>query len=192
MNKAEKHIIEIALEKVKNEDATEEQKIIVQLYNANSLRESLDCIYNTIKPLNTKDKTIKKTFENFECAIQRTYNTLYEHCGYSDQYTVANIIEYVQDFLVEKIDNSLKNNPSKKFILLTSREEMDENKWYSLREIVDIINSNNIDYNGLINKHNIALLMDECVEEEYFIEEERKTRGTRYFMKTNKEYMDLN
>ena len=120
MNKAEKHIIEIALEKVKNEEATEEQKIIVQLYNANSLRESLDCVYNTIKPLNTRDKTIKETFENFEYAIQRTYNTLYEYCGYSYQYTVANIIEYIQDFLVEKIDNSLKNNPSKKFMLLTS------------------------------------------------------------------------
>lgn len=192
MNHSEKHIIDLAIDKVQNGTATEEQKILVELYNANTLRKSMNSFYNHITPLNTKSKTIKDAFESFENSILCMYNTLYEHCGCSYMYTIANISEYVEDFLREKIDNTHNPKPSKKFILLEAREYMEDDRWYSLSEIKTIIDDINTDYDVIFKRFQMLLLITDCVQEGYFTEKTRtKNTGPRYFKKTNKEYLDF-
>lgn len=103
MNNSEKHIIENAIQNVSEDRATEEQKILTELYNAYSLRKSLNSVYEKITPINTKEKDIIEIFQNFEDSVKTLYDLLYDYCGSSQIYTIDNIIEYTQDLLAEKI-----------------------------------------------------------------------------------------
>lgn len=195
MNKSEKHIIENAIQKVSEGTATEEQKILVELYNAYSLKESLSSVYNKITPIDTKNNGIKEVLENFENSIKSVFNILYDYCGSSYSYTVDNIIEYALDVLTEKVRKPCsfqKERLRKLFKIITCRQYMNEGTWYTLGDIIDIIRTHD-ENDEIIKRQNLRLLIADCVDLGYFIEKDRScnygVNGTLYFMKTNKKFI---
>lgn len=195
MNNSEKHIIENAVQKVSDGTATEEQKILAELYNAYSLRESLTSVYNKINPVDVENNDIKETFETFENSIKSTFDVLYDYCGSSYSYTVDNIMEYVSDVLTEKVRKPYEPKKEKLrnlFKIITCRQYMSDETWYTLSDIIDIIRTHDED-DETIKRQNLRLLITDCIDRGYFIEKDREHNhgigGTRYFMKTNKEFI---
>lgn len=195
MNNSEKHIIENAIQNVSEDRATEEQKILTELYYAYSLRKSLNNVYEKITPINTKEKDIIKIFQNFEDTVKTLYDLLYDYCGSSQTYTIDNIIEYTQDLLSEKIKiekSRNKNMIRKLFKVVTCRKYMEKDKWYNISDIIEIIKNNDAD-GFQFYRQNLALIMTDLVERGYFTEKSRKvfagSSGMRYFMKTDKKFI---
>lgn len=195
MNNSEKHIIENAIQNVSKGNATEEQEMLTELYNAYSLRKSLNSVYEKITPINTKEKDIIKIFQNFEDSIKTLYDLLYDYCGSSKSYTIDNIIEYTQDLLTEKIKIERSQNKDiirKLFKIVTCRKYMEKDKWYNISDIIEIIKNNDAD-GYQFYRQNLALIMSDLVDRGYFIEKSREiftgSSGMRYFMKTDKEFI---
>lgn len=187
---SEKNIIDKAMMHMKTNTATNEEKLLVKLYKNSRLEKSLDKIYDEIQPLNVKDTNIKNAFIDLENAFRKTFNTIYHNCGNCSEYAIDILIEYLEDVLIGKCSDK-KENPSKTFILLdVIRDEMEKDKWYSINDMIDIIKNEYSQYDNILNKNSLNLLINMCVQEGYF-EVMEDSKKPRYFKKTEKKYLDF-
>ena len=192
MNELENGIINAAKNAVETKTASELQKVIAKMYDMLLLQESIDKVYNKIKPINIDEIGIEEIFQNYENSLKKLFDTLYDYCGSSYIYTCDTIIDYTECFLMDKIKlNNKYLSLRRLFILITCRKYMEEDKWYSINDIIDLI-YNADEYDIAIPKQNINLLMKDCVEKGYFVEKDREckmgTVGRLYFKKTDKKF----
>lgn len=193
MIQSEQGIIDRAKEHILSGTATEEDKLIVKLLNIGNFTTSVDRIFGNIQPLDIQDKNIKQSFIDLENAFVNTYNTIYKSCGNCPAYTFDNIIQYLSDVYIEKIEEK-NTRPSRTFVLLELiRKEMESDKWYTIEEMWNIIDYQK--YKEILKLGGMGLLLNACVQEGYF-EEKRELSKIgktlkRYFKKTEKEYLDF-
>ena len=189
----EQNIIERSIKHVDSNTATEEEKLIVKLWKIGNFTTSINEIFDDIFPLNTKDSNIKNSFVNLENAFVNTYNTIYKSCGNSPVYACDTILQYLSDVFIGKIEEKNKK-PSRTFVLLNFiRNEMEDDKWYTIEEMWNIIDLP--EYREILKIGNIGLLLNACVQEGYFEEKRNISRGgktlKRHFKKTDKVYLDF-
>lgn len=190
VNQQEQNMIDKAIEHVNSNTATEEEKLIIKLWKIGNFTTSIDKIFGDIQPLDTQDENIKQSFINLENAFINTYNTIHKFCGNCPAYTFDNIIQYLSDVYISKIEEKRWSQPSRTFILLDLiRGEMENDKWYTIEDIWNILRTNYPKYKDILKRENIGLLLNTCVQEGYFEEKKDVSRGKtlkRYLKKTKK------
>lgn len=193
---SEKQIINSAIQHVKSNTASKEEKLLVKLY-LDKTTKFIDDIFYNISPKDSKSDNIVECFQELENSYRKVYNILYEHCGMYDDYVNDFLFDYLADVYINKLPTFDKKHPTRTFILLVViRNEMESGKWYTLNDMLDIIKNEYPEYDGIIKKENFMLLVTACEQEGFFESKEEKhmPRGKvikRYFKKTDKDYLDF-
>lgn len=196
---SEQNLIKRAILHMKTHTATKEEQLLVKMYKMSKFQSALDKIYDEITPIDNSTYNLKDAFTNFENAFITTYNAIYPLCGNCIEYTMDNLYDYMGEVLTGKMNQNMINSqkPTKTFILLDIiRDEMDDDKWYSMSEMYDLLNKYYPEYNGILKRENMMIIVEKCIADGYFdvfVQTNGGKNGKinkRLFKKTHKPYVD--